>query len=234
MEDKLDGISEASLRFIEKFIENGCLLDGFSRAEILSFILESADDAPPVDPDAAYKLLYRFGSLKGVLSAAEGELDGGEWESLFDMGLLLRSANDPRKMLPLALDDGDSLTAFFSSLFCGAENETLYLLALDSGERITDYKRISGGKSRTADADIRLITSAADGFYGCKSFALAHNHSGGGPASAEDISSTSAIASRLSEQSRSLISHFVYGDGRVQRTPVKYYNSEHELMMTVY
>ena len=197
-------------RLRENFIQNG--IEGMADHQVLELLLTYALPRVDVNP-LAHRLLSRFGSLEGALSARPDQLrqvEGiGESAAVFlsllgevDRRVLLQrfAGHDKRPVLALSLQD---------------RYETLRLVCLNKKYELIYEGVISSGSLTEVLADPRPILETALIHKACF-IALAHNHpSGDLTPSREDQAAAQRIEAAAEAVGIGVADQFVLGRGAV-------------------
>ena len=167
----------------------------------------------------AHELVERFGSLAGVLDAAEEELcrvpgvgqhtavllklipaAGARYlQSRADLGEPVRRTEDAYELL--------------EPYFFGARNEMIYLLALDGKNKPLGGRKVAEGSICAANINLRRIMEEAAALRAPQIY-LAHNHiSNLAFPSPVDISTTQTMRTALAGVGIELLDHLVFVDG---------------------
>ena len=175
---------------------------------------------PQKDTNAiAHELIDRFGSFSGVLEAKREELIAvkGMTESaacLLTMILPVykRYVEDLHKKKP-DLSNKSDYVKYLKPLYLDApNNERIYILCLDSNDKLVACKKISEGDFSSALFDVRKIVSAVLE-VNAKKVIISHNHPNGmvNP-SAADCEITADIRELLKYLKVKLIDHVIITD----------------------
>ena len=204
-------------RVKKKVAEHG--LEVLAEHEVLELLLFYC--IPRVDTnEIAHRLLDRFGSFAAVLNAdleELAEIKGMNENKAFFLKLIPQMARyylRSNKMRQQSLDQGFDMAGYVRDLFIGEKNELLYLICLDSQNRIIQSSVISRGVVNELGVNPRqilqeVLRSNAVGVV------LAHNHPGGNPeASPADIEMTLVVARMLSTISVRLEDHLIISGNR--------------------
>ena len=114
----------------------------------------------------------------------------------------------------------EEICHFLRGLFLGLSVETVYMLTLDAGGRVTGCEYMGEGTVNGSDVMPRRMVECAVR-RGAKSVILAHNHPGGNAEpSTDDIATTSALVIVMSAAGVSLGAHYVVSGGVCKRIPV--------------
>ena len=170
-------------RLRDAFLARG--LEGMPDHQVLELLLTYALPRVDVNP-LAHRLLDRFGSLKGVLTAGADQLQTlegvGPSAAAFlnllgqvDRRILLQTFT--REKQPL-LDNPQRLGGYMLALSLTDRYETLRLVCLNKNFRLTHVAVISRGSLTEVLADPRRILEVALHYNACF-IALAHNHPSG-------------------------------------------------------
>ena len=204
-------------RLIHRFRTHG--LDTFEEHEVLELLLFFAIQRKDTNP-IAHGLIRRFGSLSAVMDASEEELktvDGiGE-----KAALLLRLAKPLCRRYLIArgqeikiLNNTDACVAYLRPQFFGAEEEHVYLVALDAKCRPICCREISEGNAVSADLPIQKAAKLALDTHAV-SVVLAHNHPCGDvTASKEDYDVTVLFRKAMQTIGVLLADHIIVGADR--------------------
>ena len=202
-------------RLKDRFCKEG--LDNFNDLyvlELLLFYSVSRKDTNLI----AHKLLDKFGTLQQVLDASRGELmkvEGvGEHTAIFlslirEVGRYYRIEKEKEGTILHSVKD---CGAYMMSYFYGRNNETVFMLCLDSKCKVLSCRKIGEGSVNSAGISIRRIVEVALN-ESASTVVLAHNHpSGLAIPSAEDIQTTYKIAQALKMVDVVLADHIVVSD----------------------
>ena len=180
--------------------------------ELLEMLLYYA--LPRVDTKPhAEKLLEKFGSLEGVLSANKGEIsqidglrDGAE--VLFAL-LQETFARIGGKRTEPSLLEPKRLKEYLVGLYLDMPIEAVYALYFTKEGKLVGKQLVFRGKVNSVRFSLRTITEGiiqSGGYY----VVLAHNHpSGSVVPSTDDIITTKRIAAHLSANDIELYEHFI-------------------------
>jgi DNA repair protein RadC len=189
-------------------------LDGFSDHEILELLLYYA--IPRVDTNPiAHKLMQRFGSLAGVLSAHIDDLK--KVEGVGESAAILISLIRPimqrsqaiyREKRPRLMNI-DMAGAYCCSLLAGKRRETLFVVCLDIHYRVICSEQVQQGSIDELPVYPRHIVEIALR-HDASSIILTHNHPGGNlTASQSDIETTYKVMAALEALGISLLDHII-------------------------
>ena len=201
-------------RVKDRFVEAGAnAFDDHNLLELLLFYAVPRRDTN----ELAHKLIERFGSYSAVLEASVDELVSvdGMGESA---AVLIKLVPEMNKRYMQRNIDGegtiDSISTagkYFIAKFAYETVEVVYVMFLDSKNRIISCRELSRGVVNGTDISIRAIAEQA---LACKatSVIIAHNHPEGIPIpSVEDELTTQKIKVALSTVGIRLIDHIVVG-----------------------
>ena len=199
----------------QQFREHG--LDAFAEHEALELLLFYA--IPRVDTNAiAHRLIERFGSLGGVLSAPPEELEkvegvGGHAATLLSLVLpLVRRAYMAAKKNGVALSDTERLGRYFCELFFGARQETFYEVCLDAKGKLLRCCKIAEGSVDMVNVNVRCIVENALRCH-ASAVAISHNHpSGVALPSRDDNATTLLVYDALKTVGIRLFDHIIVAD----------------------
>ena len=204
-------------RLRETFLENG--IEGMADHQVLELLLTYALPRVDVNP-LAHRLLDRFGSLEGVLSAKPDQLrqvsgvgaSAAVYLSLLgqvDRRLLLQrfSGQSKRPLLATPL----ALGRYILALSLHDRYETLRLVCLNKKYELIYEGVVSSGSLTEVLADPRPILETALVHKACF-LALSHNHpSGDLTPSREDESAAQRIEAAAEAVGISVVDQFVSG-----------------------
>ena len=202
-------------RLRENFIQNG--IEGMADHQVLELLLTYALPRVDVNP-LAHRLLSRFGSLEGVLSARPDQLQQvegiGESAAVF---LSLLGEVDRRVLLQrfAGHDKRPVLATPMLALSLQDRYETLRLVCLNKKYELIYEGVISSGSLTEVLADPRPILETALIHKACF-IALAHNHpSGDLTPSREDQAAAQRIEAAAEAVGIGVADQFVLGRGAV-------------------
>jgi len=202
-------------RVREKYLKTGGL-DAFADHEIIEFILYYCIPNGDVNP-IAHRLLKEFGSLHNLMDASPQEISrrGGismKGAILFTLFPVVYSRYESAKWSgKKALDTSRKAAAYLLSLFAGERNERMYLLCLDTQQKLIHAALLSTGTVDETTVYPRLVVAAALK-YNASSVIVAHNHpSGNIIPSKGDISSTTTIINALATINVNVLDHIIIG-----------------------
>ena len=203
-------------RVKEEFLTRG--IEGWPDHRVLELILFYA--IPQGDVNAlAHELIDRFGSLSGVLDALPEELmkvkGMGEHSAvmlkLFPAvtGRYLAGRAAPGTIVHTVEEAGYVLAPYFY----GARNEMVYVLCLDSKEKVLGVRKISEGNNNNSDVTLRRVAEECLALRAAFCY-LAHNHpdSTALPSPA-DMNTTAVVRTTLEPLGVRLVDHLVFADG---------------------
>lgn len=195
-------------------------LKGFAEHEILEMLLFYC--YPRCDTNKlAHRLINRFGSLEGVLSAPYeelahsgiiGENPAASLKFFNALALYLRSEN-----ISSAVDGRDiaALKSYIAARFAGEPSEKVMLFFVDSSFRIKKSALLNSGGLSSVTMDLRLITKTILN-SGYDNVFIAHNHPEAKSApSEEDVIATRTLIRHLSAMEITLLDHFTVGEDGV-------------------
>ncbi len=172
--------------------------------------------------EIAHRLLDRFGSIYGVLSAEADnleEIDGvgkRTAEYLSDLlpllGVVERSIMKDKSIV--VLDAEDKIGEYAKTLFYDKSVENLYMVCLNSGNQVIRFDKISEGIHTSTDISVHKIVKTAVSAE-ASSVILAHNHPGGAlEPSFQDCVLTREIDAALNVIGVKLKAHIIVAGGR--------------------
>lgn len=198
----------------EEFISGG--LDAFSDHRVLELLLFYAIPQMDVNP-IAHRLLTEFGSPSGVFDA--------DMDELMRVQGIGQNAAVLIKLIPQLcrrylisktgfiniIDSTETAGRYLMPRFFGVKEEMLYLLCMDSKQRLLNCVLIGRGSVSTAAVSVRKVAEVAL-VQGASSVILAHNHvSGIALASGEDRETTLVLRDVLASLDIILLDHIVMG-----------------------
>jgi len=204
-------------RVKEKFTESGA--DSFRDHELLEMLLFYGIARKDTN-EIAHKLIDKFGSLAGVLSAATYELTEVEGISEHTAALITlvpqivrrAEASKPRKTVQLTTPAGmyDYLKPFFRF----EKKECAYALFLDSQLRPIACDCVNRGVVNAVNVSTRQLCEMALR-YNAVQLVLAHNHPDSvAEPSRDDIELTKQLAAAANAIGVTLVDHIIVaGDG---------------------
>lgn len=199
----------------EQFREHG--LEAFADHEVLELLLFYAVPRQDTNP-IAHRLLDRFGSLAGVLSAPPEELqavDGVGEHAATLLTLLLPAVR--RTFLEscghdINLNGTEALGSYFCRLFFGARQEAFYEVCLDAKGKLLRCYKIADGSVDAVNVNVRLLVENALRCH-ASAVALSHNHpSGIALPSADDNATTLMVYDALRTVGIELVDHIIVAD----------------------
>lgn len=199
----------------EQFRTHG--LDAFADHEALELLLFYA--IPRVDTNpVAHRLIERFGSLDGVLSAPPEELEkvdgvGESAATLLSLILpLVRRSRMTASKKPVILGTTQAAGEYFVDLFFGMREERLYEACLDAKGKLLRCAKVADGSVDAVSVNIRVIVENALK-CGASAVVLSHNHpSGVALPSADDNATTLAVYDALHTVDIRLLDHIIVAD----------------------
>ena len=200
-------------RVREKFLGSGGL-NAFADHEIIELLLFYCIPMGDVNK-LAHKMLIEFGEIYTLFDAPPEEISRRTGLSinnavLFSVLPHIFSRYEKSKWSERPLmDTSKKAGAYISTLFTGAENESMYLMCLDTRQRLLNSVLISTGTIDEATIYPRNIVRAALK-YNAASVIIAHNHpSGNLIPSKGDISATTTIVNALTSIDVKVVDHII-------------------------
>lgn len=199
----------------QQFAEQG--LESFADHEVLELVLYYAIPRRDTN-ETAHRLMDRFGSLQGVLTAGLRELEDvpGVGQNAAILLKLLRAVSDraaltARPKKPICT--GEQAGEYFVHLLDGEKQEVLYLMCLDGkGKMLSCPMAARGGVNVTAVSVRQVVDLALRS--GAAAVVMAHNHpSGVALPSRADRMMTRQVADALRPLGIRLLDHVVVADG---------------------
>lgn len=199
----------------EQFRTHG--LDAFADHEALELLLFYA--IPRVDTNpVAHRLIERFGSLDGVLSAPPEELEkvegvGESAATLLSLILpLVRCSRMTAAKTPVILGTTQAAGEYFIDLFFGMREERLYEACLDAKGKLLRCAKVADGSVDAVNVNIRVIVENALK-CGASAVVLSHNHPSGVALPSEDDNATTlAVYDALRTVDIRLLDHIIVAD----------------------
>ena len=196
---------------------------GFEDHELLELLLTYA--IPRRDVNAtAHRLLTRFGSLSGVLSASREELRNveglGESAAVFlslEKDILSRLSLEGLRgnKHTLTFDSTETAARYAHTVLSMEQNECCHLFLLDAKRVLLADKRIGTGTLDAVEAWPRVAAEAALTAH-AKYAVLAHVHPSGDPApSQSDNLVTQSVQRALESIETVLLDHLIVGRSAV-------------------
>lgn len=198
-------------RVKERFLKSG--LDNFAPHEILELLLFYA--VPQKDTNVlGHKLIDRFGSVRGVLSAPYEELCavdgvGDHVATLLRLCLPLAAHvyMEEERQKDKTYKTLEDVGEFFLTQFEGTSEEKVLLLMLDNSYRMIDCQQVGVGTINSVGVTTRRMIELALGSQAA-AVVLAHNHPTGiAIPSQEDLSATTYLREAFAAVSVSLLEH---------------------------
>lgn len=199
----------------QQFREHG--LDAFADHEALELLLYFA--VPRIDTNpAAHRLLERFGSLDGVLSAPPYELEkvegiGENAATLLSLLLpLVRRSRVTASKEPVILNSIQTTGAYFIDLFFGMREERLYEACLDAKGKLLHCGVVAEGSVDAVTLNLRKVVELA--FQSnASAVILSHNHPSGVALPSKDDNQTTLMAwEALHKIGIELVDHIIVAD----------------------
>lgn len=204
-------------RVKERFLRSG--LDNFSPHEILELLLFYA--VPQKDTNVlGHKLIERFGSVRGVLSAPFEELcaiDGvGEHVATLLRLCLPLAAHvymEEERQKDKTYHTLEDVGEFFLTQFEGTGEEMVLMLMLDNSFHMIDCQQVGVGTINSVGVTTRRMIELALESQAA-AVVLAHNHPTGiAIPSQEDLTATAYLREAFAAVSVSLIDHILVAGG---------------------
>ncbi len=198
-----------------QFREHG--LDAFADHEALELLLFYALPRQDTNP-VAHRLLDRFGSLGGVLSAPPEELAkiegvGEHAATLLSLVLpVVRRAYLESQDSGIVLATTEQLGQYFCRLFFTVRQEIFYEACLDAKGKLLRCCKLAEGSVDTVNINLRCIVENALRCH-ASAVVLAHNHpSGIALPSPDDNTTTLAADDALRTVGVTLVDHIIVAD----------------------
>ncbi len=198
-------------RMRRRYLETG--FSGFQPHEVLEMLLYYGIPRRDTN-EIAHKLLDRFGSLHGVLSANPQDLMQEPYISenaavLITMFRAVLQYDAAAQVAGMVLDNYSKVCKFFTDLYLFEEREVIRAALLDEKLRVMRCEIVSEGHPSAAQMTVRQLTELA---YraNCNTMILAHNHPrGSAKVSSEDIAATRHLVPILMQCGITLVDHVV-------------------------
>ena len=204
-------------RLRAKFASSG--LDSFLDHEVLELLLTYAIARKDTKP-LAWVLLRRFGSLCGVLDAAQNELNEVPGMGARSAGLIkLVRAAMRRYFLERVKENKEiknpaSVVDFCRASLQGEANEVFEVIYLTARNTVIGVERISTGTIDRASISPRKIIEQALRAHAA-ALIFVHNHPSGEPApSREDIELTQTLSHAAAPLGIMVLDHIIVGKGK--------------------
>jgi len=205
-------------RMKQEFLAQG--LDGWPDHRVLELLLFYAIPQGDVNP-LAHELIDRFGSLERVLDALPDvlmQVPGlGEHTVTFlkllpaVLGRYAAERTYPGELIQTVEDAGRVLAPYFY----GARNEMVYILCLDSKEKLLAVRKLSEGNLNSSEVTIRRAAEECMALRATYCY-LAHNHvSGIALPSPADMNATDVVQAALSPLGVQIVDHLVFAEGEI-------------------
>jgi len=205
-------------RMKQEFLARG--LDGWPDHRVLELLLFYAIPQGDVNP-LAHELIDRFGSLERVLDALPDVLMqvpglGEHTVTLLKLlpavlGRYAAERTGPGELIQTVEEAGDVLAPYFY----GACNEMVYILCLDSKEKLLAVRKLSEGNLNSSEVTIRRAAEVCMALQATYCY-LAHNHvSGIALPSPEDMNTTNVVQAALSPLGVQIVDHLVFAGGEM-------------------
>lgn len=199
-------------RLRRRFLEQG--LDGFDDHNVLELLLFYALPRRDTNP-IAHELLSAFGSLRGVFEATYEELSQvkGVGESAATLLKIIPEVSRryliDRDGCDDIIDTSEKAAAFLIPRYLLERDEVVYVMCLDSKNKLLCCKELFRGVVNTAEISIRKIAELALS-RNAGGVIISHNHTSGiAIPSAEDEYTTKRIRDALLAMGIELKDHIV-------------------------
>lgn len=203
-------------RLRQHYLDHG--MDALRDYEVLELLLFYAIPRKDTQP-IARELLAHFGSLSAVLDASPNELraiDGIGESAAFLMQMiphLSRRYQLSRSAMGVVLNSTKATGKFVVPYFHGETEEVVYLLCLDSKQKLISCRQIQRGSVNVVQLPIRKVIETALN-ANAVSVILAHNHPGGmALPSTEDYRATDLLMEALAPLQIPLLDHVIVAEG---------------------
>lgn len=193
-------------------------LEVFAPHEILEFLLFYSIPQKDTNP-LAHRLLERFGTLFGVLSAPVEELKSVEGvgertaimlSAIFQVARWIRL--DQIQKAGVNFFNAEEAKTYCEEMFYGEHTETVYQLCLNQRGNLVIRHNMTNGNIVSVSMDIRTLVANAILSH-ATIVILAHNHPGGDATpSKEDCAATRSIMEAFSKVNIHLLDHIIVGE----------------------
>ncbi len=199
-------------RLRERYLKNG--IDSFEPHQVLELILFYAIPRKDTN-ELAHELLNRFGTLSGVFEAPVEELctiegigkGAAVYLNLFSQ--IIRKYEQDKSSDKKDLSSSCKAGNFCVSLFKGRIYECMFLVCLNSQNKVVNYEKIAEGTINEATVYPRNIVRSAL-LNNAVKVIITHNHPGGTTTpSTEDLSLTTIIKNALKTVDVELCDHII-------------------------
>lgn len=205
-------------RMRDRFLQHG--IECFQEHEMLEMLLFYA--IPRVNTnELAHRLIDRFGSLYGVVTADIALLREvkGVTENAAVLLKMLPAfyqicSSDPTQRISMLHHDGSR--SYFERIYRYETEEVLRVACLDDALCLKSCVKLNNGCFSHVEASVQEIVRCCV-LEECRFMILVHNHPGqSGKASPQDIIATNALFQRLKAVSIDMIDHVIVGtDGAI-------------------
>lgn len=203
-------------RMRSRFLETE--LDGFDDINALELLLTYAITRKDTNP-LAHALLDRFGSFKDVMEASVDDLMTVKGIGV-NAAILIRLTGQlckrylmSKRKAGVRLDGPEQVFEYVMPLFSFEATERLFLICLDTENRVLDCSEISKGSVDSVYGNPRQIITIAAQRHASK-IILAHNHPSGMLVPSEhDMAYTNELQQALLTFQIQLSDHVIVGDG---------------------
>ncbi|MCL2406727.1 MAG: DNA repair protein RadC [Defluviitaleaceae bacterium] len=205
-------------RMREKFLRGG--LDVLADHEALELLLYYAIKRSDTNP-LAHKLIREFGSLH-ALCEARPEIIAQKCNLSINTAVLISLVLPISRRCELSkwgktpdLSDSKECSEYVKSLFLGETVEVLYMLCMDSKNKLIHPVEIARGTINKAPIYPRIVLEKVIQ-HGATAVVLTHNHPAGSlTPSASDVKITNFIRQLLEKIDVALIDHFIVGGNKI-------------------
>lgn len=204
-------------RVVDKFLTQG--LDTFNEHQALELLLFYA--VPRCDTNQlSHTIIDTFGSLGNAMDAPVEELIKVPGVGRHTASLIKLIPQMARHYELSKLQDGVVLNSrerageYCVKLLTGYARETLFMICMDSSNRVIAAEKLAGGTVSEASVSQRTVAEQALK-HGATRVILTHNHPAGTLVpSVSDRSMTRSISDMLSMLGVELLDHIIVGRGR--------------------
>lgn len=192
-------------------------LNGFDDVNVLELLLFYALPRQDTNP-LAHKLIKRFGSFQDVIDASYDELMSvpgvGQNVATFlkIIPAVCKRYTRTKQKRKMAYTSYADLENYIVPLFSFDSEETLFMICMDAGNRITYCEPLNKGQADSVYVEPRDVVRIAMNEKACR-VVLAHNHpSGVAMPSTSDIALTASLKDALGLFNIELLDHFIVAE----------------------
>ncbi len=199
-------------RILDRFMRDG--IASLEEHEILEIILFSIIPRCNTN-DISHRLINKFGSIMGVLSASKSDLlsingigDNAAAYLCFLGSFVIKYRKESLERRK-CLNSLDKILEYGRTLFTNQIKETVFVIYLDNSMNLICSENVSEGSADMANFDIKVVVAKALNLKSSK-IVLLHNHpSGNATFSSSDVNATRSFIFSLEKLGISLIDHII-------------------------